>query len=65
MADLLRNVLKAEDPTAESAQIPIIMDQNEHLNVRYLFKHVQGWKDPSDNEFELDWAEFYLFIKER
>lgn len=65
MADLLKNVPKAEDPASESAQIPIITDQNEQLIVRYLFKQVHGWKDPYSKEFEVDWAEFYLFIGER
>ncbi len=60
IADLIK-----EQPAFESSGKWAIMDQNENLNLRYLFKQVHGWKDTLTGEEEIDEAGFYLFIKRK
>lgn len=65
IADLLGNLLEKQDAASNSTVIPVITDQNENLTLRYIIKHVRGWKKPATGELEVTWADFYLFIKKR
>jgi hypothetical protein len=39
------------------------MDQNEHLQILYVFKQINGVKDGATGELSLNYLDFYLFIK--
>jgi len=65
IAILISNALREQDTASKASQKQIITDQNENLDLCYLLKNVRGWKDPATGEFEIDWADFYLFVKER